>query len=70
MMKNSYRPFALTALIGISVASYVTADVKSGYSETDLVVNKSVNGVPTLTDANGVVHVAKVFDPNLVNPWE
>jgi uncharacterized protein (TIGR03118 family) len=69
MMKNSYRPFALTALIGISVASYVTADVKSGYSETDLVVNKSVNGVPTLTDANGVVHVAKVFDPNLVNPW-
>jgi uncharacterized protein (TIGR03118 family) len=68
-MKNSYRPFALTALIAVSVASYVIADVKSGYSETDLVVNKSVSGVPTLTDANGVVHVAKFFDPNLVNPW-
>ena len=40
-----------------------------GYVETDLVVNKEVNSVPTLVDANGNTHIAKVFDPNLVNPW-
>jgi len=67
-MKHSYRPLALTALIGISLTGLIVAD-GGGYTETDLVVNKSVNGVPTLTDANGVVHVAKFFDPNLVNPW-
>ncbi len=32
-------------------------------------VNRQVNNVPTLTDSNGIVHVAKFFDPNLVNPW-
>jgi len=68
-MNNSYRPVALTALIGILLAGYIAADDKVGFKETDLVVNKSVNGVPMLTDANGVVHVAKFFDPNLVNPW-
>jgi uncharacterized protein (TIGR03118 family) len=40
-----------------------------GYVETDLVVNKQVNSVPTLIDGNGHTHIAKVFDPNLVNPW-
>jgi uncharacterized protein (TIGR03118 family) len=40
-----------------------------GYVETDLVVNKSVNNIPTLTDKNGIVHIAKFFDPNLLNPW-
>jgi hypothetical protein len=30
-----------------------------GYVETDLVVNKSVNNVPTLSDKNGIVHIAK-----------
>jgi len=40
-----------------------------GYVETDLVVNKLVNGVPTLTDKNGIVHIAKFFDPNLQNAW-
>jgi uncharacterized protein (TIGR03118 family) len=42
---------------------------EGGYVETDLVVNKSVNNVPTLTDKNGIVHIAKFFDPNLLNPW-
>ena len=40
-----------------------------GYVETDLVVNKEVNSVPTLVDSHGVTHIAKFFDPNLVNPW-
>jgi uncharacterized protein (TIGR03118 family) len=40
-----------------------------GYIEMDLVVNKSVNNIPTLTDKNGIVHIAKFFDPNLLNPW-
>ena len=41
----------------------------AGFSETDLVVNKAVNNVPTLTDRNGIVHLAQVADPRLVNPW-
>ena len=40
-----------------------------GYSETDLVVNKEVNTTPTLVDGHGITHIAKFFDPNLVNPW-
>ena len=68
-MKKSYRAFALSALIGVFLAGYIAADVNSGYMETDLVVNKDVNGVPTLTDANGIVHIAKFFDPHLLNPW-
>ena len=68
-MKKLYRPFALAALIGVSAVGFIAADITGGYVETDLVVNKSVNGVPTLSDANGIVHVAKFFDPHLVNPW-
>jgi uncharacterized protein (TIGR03118 family) len=68
-MKKSYRAFALSALIGVFLAGYIAADVNGRYMETDLVVNQRVNGVPTLTDANGIVHIAKIFDPNLVNPW-
>ena len=68
-MKNTYFQFALAALIGVSLAGYMTADNIGGYLETDLVVNKSVGGVPTLSDANGIVHIAKFFDPHLVNPW-
>ena len=68
-MKSNYRLIALVALIGVSFVGYIAADFSSGYLETDLVVNKSVNGVPTLTDANGTVHVAKFFDPHLLNPW-
>jgi uncharacterized protein (TIGR03118 family) len=57
---------------GLLVASLLGTTASGGspaYVETDLVVNKLVNGVPTLTDSNGIVHVAQFFDPNLVNPW-
>ncbi len=67
-MKKFRQPLAL-AFTGICLAGYIGADVIGGYVETDLVVNKSVKGVPTLKDANGIVHIAKFFDPNLVNPW-
>jgi uncharacterized protein (TIGR03118 family) len=68
-MKCTHRTLAFSALIGVSLAGYLVADKTGGYTETDLVVNQSVNGVPTLTDANGIVHIAKFFDANLVNPW-
>jgi len=68
-MKYTHRTLAFAALIGISLAGYLVADKTGGYEETDLVVNQSVNGVPTLEDANGIVHIAKFFDPHLVNPW-
>lgn len=68
-MKSSYRPFALAALTGFALAGYVAADFSGGYVETDLVVDQSAGGVPTLQDGNGVVHIAKFFDPHLVNPW-
>src|SRR6266496_680691 len=66
-----FRPgAAFAALTGAVVLCGASAAVlAAGYVETDLVVNKQVNGVPTLTDANGIVHVAKFFDPHLVNPW-
>ena len=32
-------------------------------------VNQAINGVPGLIDKNGIVHMAKAQDPNLVNPW-
>jgi len=68
-MKKSYWAFALSALIVVFLAGSIAADVNGRYVETDLVVNKDVNGVPTLTDANGIVHIAKFFDPHLLNPW-
>ena len=55
--------------LGTTWAQDNRARSNRGYVETDLVVNKSVNGVPTLTDKNGIVHIAKFFDPNLQNPW-
>jgi len=60
------------ALAAMFIASYLGAAATGqagGYDETDLVVNKSVNGVPTLTDKNGIKHIAKVYDPDLKNPW-
>jgi uncharacterized protein (TIGR03118 family) len=60
---------ALVVLIGASLLGTTAAGVGTGYVETDLVVNRQVNNVPTLTDKNGIVHVAKFLDPNLVNPW-
>jgi len=68
-MFNLKRQLALVALTAISLLGAIPAAYAAGYVETDLVVNQQVNGVPTLTDGNGIVHVAKFFDPHLVNPW-
>ncbi len=67
-MIKSYRPLALTALIGYSLTFVAHAQTR-GYLETDLVVNKQAGAVPTMVDSNGITHVASFFDPNLVNPW-
>ena len=67
-MNKRHGPLALAALIGFSFPLSLPAQT-GGYAETDLVVNKSVNNVPTLVDSHGVTHIAKFFDPNLVNPW-
>jgi len=66
---NVHRLLALATLIGASLFGTTASGSNPGYVETDLVVNKEVNGVPTLTDKNGIVHVAAFFDPNLLNPW-
>ncbi|TMG95122.1 MAG: hypothetical protein E6H73_06125 [Betaproteobacteria bacterium] len=68
-MGNLQRYRALVALSLCSLLGTPAAVYAAGYVETDLVVNQQVNNVPTLTDKNGIVHVAKFFDPNLVNPW-
>ena len=70
-MSNVRQYLSLAALIGGSLFVTVAAGSGTGYLETDLVVNKldCINNVPTLTDTNGIVHIAAVFDPNLVNPW-
>jgi uncharacterized protein (TIGR03118 family) len=68
-MFNLKRHVALAALAALSLLGVNTAVDAAGYVETDLVVNQQVNGVPTLTDGNGIVHVAKFFDPHLLNPW-
>ena len=49
----------------IAAISFTSFAAAAGYTETDLVTNKS-----PLTDANGIVHTpTKPVDPNLVNPW-
>ena len=68
-MNNSSRLVALVALAGLSFIGYVARGASSGYVETDLVVNVMKSGVPTLTDANGITHIAQFFDANLINPW-
>src|SRR5262249_16177935 len=73
-MENLHRRIALAVLISVCLAGLVVADKdkdkgQNAYVETDLVVNKLVNNVPTLTDANGIVHIAKFFDAHLQNPW-
>jgi len=68
-VSNVHRLVALVVMIGASLLGTTASGADTGYVETDLVVNRQVNSVPTLTDKNGVVHVAKFFDPNLVNPW-
>jgi uncharacterized protein (TIGR03118 family) len=67
-----YRKLMLAVLFAAAAAGLVGLSAQSlgnGFVETDLVVNQQVSNVPTLTDANGIVHVAQFFDPNLVNPW-
>ena len=66
-IQKLFRPLALTALIGSSM--FIARAQPGKYGETDLVVNKQVNGIPTLVDSNGITHIAKFFDPNLRNPW-
>jgi uncharacterized protein (TIGR03118 family) len=68
-MKSLHKVCALALLLSICLVGYVRAEKKGGYVETDLVVNQIVNGVPTLTDANGIVHIARFSDAFLVNPW-
>jgi uncharacterized protein (TIGR03118 family) len=68
-MGNLQRQLALAALALVSLFAMPATTFAAGYVETDLVVNQQVNGVPTLTDRFGNVHVAKFFDPHLVNPW-
>ena len=63
-----FRPLALTALIGHSL-TFVAPAQTGGYMETDLVVNRKINGVPMLVDSNGITHIASFADANLVNPW-
>jgi uncharacterized protein (TIGR03118 family) len=68
-MNNKSRLLAVGALAGFSLIGYVAKGGNSGYIETDLVVNATKDGVPTLTDANGITHIAQFFDSNLKNPW-
>lgn len=67
------RPWAVRSFLCVGLFGFfclfITRAKTGGYTETDLVVNQKVGTVPTLTDSNGVTHIAKVFDPNLVNPW-
>ena len=51
-------------LLGFSFL-FGTQPKTGGYVETDLVVNKQVNSVPTLVDGNGNTHIAKFFDPKM-----
>jgi hypothetical protein len=67
-VSNVHRLVALVLLTGALLLGTTASGVGTGYVETDLVVNQQVNNIPTLTDKNGIVHVAKFFDPNLVNP--
>ena len=67
-MQLTARSFVISATLAAVLG--VAADTRTTrFVETDLVVNHLVNGVPTLTDQRGVVHVAQFFDPHLVNPW-
>src|SRR4029453_12454660 len=68
-MGKLQRHLALATLALVSLFAMPASAFAAGYVETDLVVNQQVNGVPTLTDKYGNVHIAKFFDPHLVNPW-
>ena len=68
-MGNVHRYLALFALIAASLLGPTAAGTGDAFVETDLVVDQELNNVPTLTDKNGIVHVANFFDPNLKNAW-
>jgi uncharacterized protein (TIGR03118 family) len=69
MTLGTGRIAAIGGLLGFALLGTGASGSGTRYVEADLVVNKEVNGVPTLTDKNGVVHTAANFDPGLVNPW-
>jgi uncharacterized protein (TIGR03118 family) len=62
-VKALCRRTAVASLMGAIVCATSIA-FAAGFVETDLVANQK-----PLTDANGIVHQAKVVDPHLVNPW-
>ena len=70
-MKRSRRKTIILFCGALFACSFlfITHAKTSGYLETDLVVNQEVGTVPTLVDSHGITHIAKFFDPNLVNPW-
>ena len=68
-MSRFLRIGVLGALLAACVFGTKASAAGGGYVETDLVVNQEVDGVPQLTDANGIVHTASFFDVHLVNPW-
>jgi uncharacterized protein (TIGR03118 family) len=54
-----------TAASFLAAACFTSAAFAAGYTETDLVTNRS-----PLKDANGIVHTpTNTTDANLVNPW-
>jgi uncharacterized protein (TIGR03118 family) len=65
-MNTLQRTLMLATLVSTLA---IATQAQTGYAETDLVVNKQVNGVPTLIDANGITHTAAIFEPRLRNPW-
>src|ERR1700750_1241930 len=49
----------------IAAICFTSIAAAAGYTETDLVTNRS-----PLKDANGIVHIpVKPVDANLINPW-
>ncbi|MEO8025046.1 MAG: TIGR03118 family protein [Bryobacteraceae bacterium] len=67
-MKRQYRALALVAL-AVSLFPAAAYSQKGGYIESDLVVNRQAGSVPTLVDRYGLTHIAKFFDPHLINAW-
>ncbi|MFL6439272.1 MAG: TIGR03118 family protein [Terriglobales bacterium] len=70
-MNYIYRLLTVATFFSISLLGTMAA--QTGFLETDLVVghdgDTASNCSLTLTDANGIVHVARFCDPNLKNPW-
>jgi uncharacterized protein (TIGR03118 family) len=71
MFRSMLMASGLAALVAASYLGTTAVANAGGYIETDFVVGgKNADpGTKTLTDANGVVHSAQIFDPDLVNAW-